>query len=185
MTLRLVAAGSALAIALAACSQSYAPPPVLGTGAPAQGLVRSNFSPPAKLNFFQVPEQGSWPEFIVAGPQRKLWFSDLYSATIASIATDGTITEFPINGQEVEGIAAGADGNLWFTEPGADQVGKMTPSGKATLFQINGSNPSPRGITQGPDPPGQHELVPGFLESLCTRGAGKDGTSWRANLAIA
>jgi hypothetical protein len=34
-------------------------------------------------------------------------------------------------------------------------------------------------------PPCQDELVPAFLETLCTRGAGKDGTTWRPRLATA
>src|SRR5579863_9845887 len=98
MTLRLVAAGSVLAFAVAACSQSYAPAPVPVTGTTAQALRQSSFTPLPPLNFFQVPERGSWPESIVSGPQRKLWFTDEYAATIASIGTDGMITEFPVNG---------------------------------------------------------------------------------------
>jgi predicted NBD/HSP70 family sugar kinase len=31
-------------------------------------------------------------------------------------------------------------------------------------------------------PPCQDELVPALFETLCTRGAGNDGTPWRPNL---
>lgn len=104
------------------------------------------------LEYFNTPSSDAWPEFIVAGPQRALWFTEFFTGNIGRIETDGAITEFPLPpGDTPEGITEGADGNLWVTEPGASRIGRMTPRGAVTTFEIAGSNPSPRGITLGPD----------------------------------
>jgi streptogramin lyase len=149
--------GTVAAALVYGCAQTSAPLP----SAPAQNAV-SSFRPLAgapklqtqePLGFFNLPSSGgSWPDFIVAGPQQAMWFTEFFGNFIGRIAMDGTITTFTLpDANDAEGITVDGKGNIWFTEPGANQIGKMTARGKGTLFQINGSNPSPRGITLGPD----------------------------------
>ena len=63
------------------------------------------------MKYFNTPTQGSWPEFIVAGPAHALWFTEFFTDKIGRISSDGKMTEFPV-GDDPEGIAAGPDGNL-------------------------------------------------------------------------
>jgi len=125
------------------------------------------------VEYFDTPSYAAWPGYIVSGPQKALWFTELFTGKIGRMKTDGTMTEFPIsNGQEPEGITVGADGNLWFTEPGANEIGRMTPQGVTALFQITGPNPSPRGITLGPDGNVWFvELYDGYIGRITPHGA--------------
>ncbi|MBV8068207.1 MAG: hypothetical protein JO113_09560, partial [Candidatus Eremiobacteraeota bacterium] len=152
MNVRLLVAGTIAGLFACGCAQSSVPLP--SGGAPAAQVRVAGLIPRAipQLDFFDTPSRGSWPGYIVAGPQNALWFTEEFTGNIGRITTDGQITEFPADGQEVEGITEGPDGNLWFTQPGANAIGRMTPQGTATIFPIPGSpNASPRGITPGPD----------------------------------
>ncbi len=151
MRLRLFAVAAFAAI-LCGCAQRGGTMPSM---APSSGLIgESAFSkegPPA-LKLFGTPTKASWPEYIVPGPKRSMWFSEFYSRAVGRIAMNGKITEFPLPyGDDIEGITVGADGNIWFTEPGANKIGRMTPQGAMVSFTVDAYNPSPRGITRGPD----------------------------------
>jgi streptogramin lyase len=152
MNVRLLFAGTVAGLFACGCAQSMGPVP--SSGAPA---AQSRAAGPVQratpqLDFFDTPSTGSWPGYIVAGPQNALWFTEEFTGNIGRITMDGQITEFPSNGEEVEGITEGPDGNLWFTQPGANAIGRMTPQGSVAIFPIPGSpNASPRGITPGPD----------------------------------
>lgn len=159
-------------LGLCSCSQAGAPMPnqtqPIGTSLEERAGRRA-----PKVDFFDTPSTGAWPGYIVLGPQKALWFTEEFTSKIGRIATDGSITEFPVsNGQEPEGITVGPDGNLWFTEPGANEIGRMTPHGVMALFQITGSNPSPRGITTGPDGNlWSVEYYDGYLDRISLQGA--------------
>lgn len=156
MNLRLPLVGAVSAALIYGCSQTNAPLP----SAPSQN-AQSGSSQVARtaehrsqaLDFFNLPSSGgSWPDFIVAGPQHAMWFTEFYGNFIGRITMDGGITTFQTpGGNEPEGITIGPDRNIWVTEPGASAIGRMTPKGTGRVFQVIGSNPSPRGITVGPD----------------------------------
>jgi streptogramin lyase len=150
MNARLLLAISIAALCLGGCAQTPAAMPPSQTNTAANttvGLGRN-----ATLNLFFTPTKFSWPDYIVAGPQRSMWFSEFYADRIGRVAMNGKIAEFALPpDNDIEGITAGADGNIWFTEPGADQIGRMTPQGVVTAFPIPASDPDPRGITHGPD----------------------------------
>jgi streptogramin lyase len=152
MTVRALIVTALSLFALWGCSQSVAPVPSGETplGRPDAAAAPSVL--PA-LKYYNTPSSDAWPLYIANGPQNALWFTEAFTDKIGRVATDGTMTEFPIsNGQEPEGITEGGDGNLWFTEPGANAIGRMTPAGVSTIFSIEGgSDPDPRGITLGPD----------------------------------
>jgi streptogramin lyase len=151
MNARLLIGGTVGLALLWGCAQSTGPapgqPPIVQSN-----LTRSVTQATRALDFFNTPTIGSWPMYIVAGPQNALWFSEFFTNAIGRITTDGTITEFPLgSNNDIEGIAEGADGNLWFTEPGANAIGRMTPQGVVASFPIDAYDPNPRGITLGPD----------------------------------
>ena len=65
---------------------------------------------------YKLPSTHSGPNFIVAGPDGNLWFTEITANKIGRITTDGAITEFPVPTRQasLQGIAAGPDGNLWW-----------------------------------------------------------------------
>ena len=105
---------------------------------------------------------GSSPEWIAAGPDGNLWFTDLHypndgeTRQIGRITPSGQITPFATGlhpGADPAGITAGPDGNLWFTDEGATPaIGRITPSGQITEF-TTGLRPGayPVGIALGAD----------------------------------
>jgi virginiamycin B lyase len=72
-------------------------------------------------------------QFLSAGPDGNVWFTEEFTTKIGRIDEEGTVTEFS-NGITANpyGITAGADGNLWFTEYTA--VGRITVDGVVTEF---------------------------------------------------
>ena len=52
---------------------------------------------------------------LVAGPQGTFWY--LTDHSIARIATNGDVTQFPLDGDPT-GISSGPDGNVWFATQG-------------------------------------------------------------------
>lgn len=78
------------------------------------------------LNQFGGAALGS-PNFITAGPDGALWFTDTSNNAIGKITTSGTISEFsiPSSGSSPNGIIVGPDGNLWFTEGSTGKIGVL------------------------------------------------------------
>jgi len=161
-------AGTIAALAIAGCAQGTLPSPGAGVSVPS--ITERTTAP--KLNFFDLQSGGSWPDFIVAGPQHAMWFTEFYLDAIGRISMDGHLTIFTIPNGDPEGIAIGPDHNIWYTAPGWDQIGRMTPAGKTTVFKIAGSNPSPRGITLGPDGNMWYtEFYDGYIGRITPKGA--------------
>src|SRR5207247_5860021 len=72
----------------------------------------------------------SFPQYIAAGQDGNLWFTEGGGGANGRITPQATVTEFSIpSGANPQRIAAGPDGNLWFTEPGADRIGRITLQG--------------------------------------------------------
>ena len=100
---------------------------------------------------------GTDPEWIAAGPDGNLWFTDDGATpAIGRITPSGQITEFStgLNPRAYpNGITAGPDGDIWFTDGGATPaIGRITPSGQITEFSTE-LNPGayPVGIALGAD----------------------------------
>lgn len=102
---------------------------------------------------FNVPTRGANPNFIVAGPDGNLWFTEDHANKIGRSTPQGTITEFtvPTTNAGLTAIAAGPDGNLWFTESSANRIGKITPQGSITEFGVPTTSSQPAYLTAGPD----------------------------------
>jgi streptogramin lyase len=132
---------------------------------PAYTVVRAPSSTvhviPRKTGHFteyQIPTAQGDPQYIAAGPDGALWFTEYSSRKIGRITTSGVFTEYTqppqSQGSAPWGIAAGPDGAMWFagsyygpSGPGA--IGRITASGQLTYYHVK--NLYPYGITAGPD----------------------------------
>jgi uncharacterized protein (TIGR03437 family) len=103
-----------------------------------------------------VPTANSGPEYITAGPDGALWFTESNlnnTGKIGRITTSGAITEYtvPTADSFPFGITAGPDGALWFTENNTAKIGRITTSGAITEYSVPTANSGPGEITAGPD----------------------------------
>ncbi len=106
----------------------------------------------------------SWPIGITGGPGGDVWFAEHGTDKVGKITTSGAITEYALpTGSRPSSITSGPDGNAWFTiektkeESGLheNKIAKITPSGTITEYPLpeqgSDSQPTPQGITVGPD----------------------------------
>ena len=107
---------------------------------------------------------GTYPEWIAAGPDGNLWFTDEGTTrAIGRITRSGQITEFStgLNPRAYPvGITVGPDGDMWFADDGATPaIGRIAPSGQITEFSAglnrrqrtrSGSRPGRTGTSGSP-----------------------------------
>src|SRR4249919_764973 len=88
----------------------------------------------AAITEFALPNAGSLPNGIAAGPDGNVWFTEYSGNRIGRITPAGVITEFPVPTPDSQpnGIIAGPDKNLWFTELAGNKIARITPSGGIT-----------------------------------------------------
>jgi virginiamycin B lyase len=153
------------------------PAPGPGTGGPpaigqltAEGAMTEFPLPTTQANPMGVPDMGSSPLAITAGPDDALWFTEAGADQIGRITAEGIITEYPLPSRSrmhanPEGITAGPDGAVWFTEALANQLGRIGPASGA-ITEFTTFPPAQRGISQ----------------SLA---AGSDGAVWFDNINAA
>jgi virginiamycin B lyase len=102
--------------------------------------------------------RGDGPTSIATGPDGKLWFTNLFNASIGRMTTSGATTTFNSPGPDLVdsaiytpvGITPGPDGNLWYLNYQGDSVGRITATGALTRFAHATIN-QPVAITAGPD----------------------------------
>jgi streptogramin lyase len=98
---------------------------------------------------------GAGPEFLTAGPDGFLWFTEVTTGYVAKLnVSTGSLWEYPLpygSNADPRGITVGSDNNVWFTERFANQIGRITPLGVITEFYVPTANSQPYGITTGPD----------------------------------
>jgi virginiamycin B lyase len=102
------------------------------------------------------PAPGQVVRALTAGSDGALWFSEFFGFagahfSIARMATDGTLTEFPLPEEfnPVFGLAFGSDGNLWLTDT-VGVIARMNTSGTLTRFRL-ATQSYPYVFTSGPD----------------------------------
>ena len=122
---------------------------------PSTGVVKS----------FKIPTANSSPQYIVAGPDKALWFTEFAGQHIGRIPMTATsakqIHEYFVpqpnpglytgNGANPNGIALGSDGNLYFTDNGGGAIGRITPAGKVTAYNTNEQPSFGGNIERGPN----------------------------------
>jgi streptogramin lyase len=121
---------------------------LLAAAAPARAVL---------ITEYPLPIANSDPEYIVAGPDGNLWFTE-YLSRVGRISTSGQIVDYSTGSgiaanSKPRGIALGSDGNLWFTEQAGNQVERLTTSPPHARDNSPGitANSSPTGIAAGPD----------------------------------
>ena len=74
---------------------------------------------------FPIPTAFSAPDYITAGSDGSMWFTEINGNNIGRITMSGVVTEFPIPtvSSTPYGITAGPDGSVWFTEFYANNIG--------------------------------------------------------------
>ncbi|HET9954003.1 MAG TPA: hypothetical protein VFQ61_05850 [Polyangiaceae bacterium] len=97
-----------------------------------------------------------FPDYICAGPDGALWFTDSSEKKIGRIDTKGgrAIFGLPDAGQDAYQITAGSDSAIWFTDRRASKIGRVVLSGGDPVFAYYPTpspNSSPTGITLDED----------------------------------
>lgn len=119
------------------------------------GLIGSIDPTTKAVAEYPIPNGGSNPDGIAAGPDGALWFADPGTNAIGRLdPTTHAIVEYPLSTASAApaGIAAGPDGNLWFTEYNTGQIGVINPTTHAIAeFPTPTTTSQPEGIVAGPD----------------------------------
>jgi virginiamycin B lyase len=92
------------------------------------------------------------PLGITEGADGTMWFTENGANQVASITAEGKITVHPLPSAAAgpQSIVYGPDGELWFTEnTGVASIDPRTD--KVTVYRAHTADPSPVGITVGPD----------------------------------
>ncbi len=108
--------------------------------------VSVTFAPTPTFYSYSIPTSASYPQFITAGKDGNMWFTEESGNRIGKITPSGTITEYtiPTVDAEPEGITQGSDGRLWFAEYYASKIGAVTTGGAFTEYSTpNAPNDTP------------------------------------------
>lgn len=118
--------------------------PVATIVASASGVASQSVAFEPKPTFYQysIPVSTNRPQWIAAGSDGNMWFTESPSGEVARITPAGVVTEFtiPTANSQPQMIVSGSDGNLWFTEystspsPGTSSIAKVTTSGTFTEY---------------------------------------------------
>ena len=127
--------------------------PLTAVVASASGVsnVSVNFTPTPTFYQFSIPVSTNRPQFIAAGSDGNMWFTESPGGAVARITPAGVVTEFtvPTANAQPQMIIGASDGNLWFTEfsttpaPGTSKVAKLTTAGTFTEFSTLFAPPPP------------------------------------------
>ena len=101
---------------------------------------------------YAAPTPSGGPQYITAGPDGNLWFTESSAGKIGRITTGGSVVEYPVSASSgPAAITAGPDNALWFTESGANKIGRITTTGAVLEYGVPTSASRPTGIALGPD----------------------------------
>jgi virginiamycin B lyase len=86
----------------------------------------------------------------VAGPDRRVWFSEFNTNKLAAVTLTGSVTEYPMPASsQPNGITVGADANIWAGGFGNGQIFRVAVNGATTAFSIAHAHIG--SLTLGPD----------------------------------
>jgi streptogramin lyase len=127
--------------------------PLAAVVASAAGVttVSASFTPTPTFYQFSIPVSTNRPQWIAAGSDGNMWFTENPGGKVAQITPAGVVTEFtvPTANAQPQMIIGASDGNLWFTEfsttppPGTSKIAKLTTSGTFTEFSTLFAPPPP------------------------------------------
>jgi virginiamycin B lyase len=127
--------------------------PLAAVVASAAGVttMSASFTPTPTFYQFSIPVSTNRPQWIAAGSDGNMWFTENPGGKVAQITPAGVVTEFtvPTANAQPQMIIGASDGNLWFTEfsttppPGTSKIAKLTTSGTFTEFSTLFAPPPP------------------------------------------
>lgn len=95
---------------------------------------------------FFLPTPNSKPIFIAAGPDNRMWCTELTGNNIARITQEGEITEFPIptpNSRPIVIVPGPDKKTMWFSEETGNNVARITlEEGHITEFPVPLTQPN-------------------------------------------
>jgi len=102
---------------------------------------------------FYVLSSQSQPWGITAMPDGTLWFTEENINNVGVILPNGTVFEYPVDGQLPTWITTGPDGNVWFTDELSNDIVRLDPNspGNQTHFAVPTPGGLPWDIKPGPD----------------------------------
>ncbi len=124
-------------------------PSQAGVGLPGQSITEYVLpwtSPPPST----APSPSPNPYAIVAGPDGRIWYSDVNLGGVGAITSSGAITQYILPGDLEGALTIGSDGNIWGADANTVTIDKIQTSGGALLAQYHTTYGSV-GITNGPD----------------------------------
>jgi virginiamycin B lyase len=97
---------------------------------------------------FTIPTVNAGLGGICAGPDGKLWFTEISANKIGSVGADGKFVEFPlpIAASGPFAIATGPDLALWFVEYSGNRLGRISLNGGIMEYPIPTAGSHPTGI---------------------------------------
>jgi streptogramin lyase len=113
--------------------------------------VSASFTPTPTFYQFSIPVAANRPQWIAAGSDGNMWFTESPGGAVARITPAGVVTEFavPTANSQPQMIIGASDGNLWFTEfsttppPGTSKIARLTTAGTFTEFSTLFAPPPP------------------------------------------
>ena len=115
--------------------------------------VNAAFTPTPTIYQFSIPVGTNRPQWIAAGSDGNMWFTESPGNAVARITPAGVVTEFPIPtaASGPMGIIGANDGNLWFTEFAGSKIGRVTTTGSFSEFATPFANDGPMGLVDRGD----------------------------------
>jgi streptogramin lyase len=119
--------------------------------APGLPPAAATFAPTPTFYAYSIPTSTNRPQWIAAGSDGNMWFTENPGSKVARVTLAGVVTEFtiPTANAQPQMIVGASDGNLWFSEfsttpsPGTSKIARLTPTGTFTEFSTLFSPPPP------------------------------------------
>jgi virginiamycin B lyase len=121
------------------------------TGVPTQAAA---FTPTPTFYQFSIPVAANRPQWIAAGSDGNMWFTEFPGNTVAKITPAGVVTEcpaIPTAASNPQGIVGASDGNLWFTEFAGSKITRVTTACAYTEFSTLFASDGPQLLTDRGD----------------------------------
>jgi streptogramin lyase len=112
------------------------------------------FTPTPTFYQFSIPVAANRPQWIAAGSDGNMWFTENPGNTIAKITPAGVVTEcpaIPTAASDPRGIISASDGNLWFTEFAGSKITRVTTACAYTEFSTLFATDGPQLLTDRGD----------------------------------
>jgi virginiamycin B lyase len=114
----------------------------------------ASFTPTPTFYQFSIPVAANKPQWIAAGSDGNMWFTEQPGNTVAKITPAGVATECPViptAASDPRGIIGASDGNLWFTEFAGSKITRVTTGCAYTEFSTLFATDGPQLLTDRGD----------------------------------